>query len=344
MTRTRVRYWCFNYAPKWEAVSKEIDILMTGLADTVDGSLVTLDTRDSRVRLRGPIQCIPLPHGLPLLPLVLAHAFRGGVNHLFASAGERWLTPILARRRGVLTIAKSTSDATRIGRNAPVLRSFGAIVTQSERDRDLMQQLGVRTDAIHLIRPGVPVAEYREAQGPFTILFASSPFYAEEFRSRGIELLARTAPRLPDVRFLLVWRRHHLGKLRRLLLDAGATNVDIHDGVVTDMGEMYDRVHATILPGTEPHSFIPAPRSGLESLAHGKPLLASHHVALADSLAPAGAGVVFDPTVAGLEAAVRRLRREYAAIQPRAQPYIRERYCPARHLALYRLLYQAVGR
>lgn len=344
MSLPPVRYWCFNYAPEWEAVSKEIEILMTGLTDSVRSSLVSLDTRDRRYQLSGRVQRLPVPYGLPLLPLVLPNAFRAGINHLFASAGERWLTNLLARRRGVLTIAKSASSAVRIERNVPVLRSYRAIVTQSERDRDLMLQLGVPKDRLHLIRPGVRVAEYREARGAFTILFASSPFYAGEFIARGIYLLVRAAVRLPDVRFLLVWRRHHLAKLRRLIEDAGATNVEVHDGVVSDMGEMFDRVHATVLAGMEPQSFIAAPRSGLESLAHGKPLLASHHIAIAGSLAEAGAGVVFEPTLEGLEAAVRRLRRDYAAIQPRAQAYIRNRYCPARHLDLHRLLYQTVAR
>ncbi|HEX6107575.1 MAG TPA: glycosyltransferase [Gemmatimonadales bacterium] len=264
------------------------------------------------------------------------------MNHVFASAADRRLTPVLARYNGVLSIARGTRDGPGIERNGPVLRRLRAVVAQCEPDRDLMLRLGVSERSLYLIRPGIPMAAYREAQGPFTVLFASSPFSEREFVSRGVHLLIQAASRLPDVRFLLIWRRHHVGTLRRLLREAGATNIEVRDGMVADMGAVYDSVHATVLPALEHGSFIPAPRSGLESMAHGKPLLASHYVSIAGSLAETGAGVVFEPTPEELVSAVQRLRQQYTAIQPRAQGYIRERYSPERHLDLHRRLYRAI--
>lgn len=338
-----VNYWVFNYKPEWEAVSKEIASLRNGLADAIDARLISLNTMDHGMRLREREKSIPLPHGLPLVPWLLHRAARDGVNHLFASAGERYLTPVLARRNGVLTVAKDTSSLGRIQRNAAVFPAYRAVVVQCERDLDLLRQLGVDGPALRLIRPGVPLAPYREGAGDFTILFASSPFSAADFLSRGIYLMLRAAARLPDVRFLLVWRERHLARLRELISRAGAANVEVLNGVVRDMEAVYGRVHATILAGLEHRSFIPAPRSGLESLAHGKPLLVSHFVGLAESVAAAGAGVVFRPTVEGLEDAVRHLRGRYARFQERAQPYIRDHFSPATHLELYRRLYLDAG-
>jgi glycosyltransferase involved in cell wall biosynthesis len=339
----RVNYWVYNYQPQWEAVSKEIASLRDGLTDTVDASLISLNTMDRSLRLRGREKRFPLPHAVPLLPLVLPQAARGDINHLFASAGERYLTPVVARRNGVLTVAKDAGSLQRVQRNAAVFPSYRAVVVQCERDRDLLRQLGVDGRSLRLIRPGIPLAPHREGEGPFTILFASSPFTAADFLSRGVYLMLRAAARLPDIRFLLVWRERHLARLRQLIDGAGVTNVEILNGLVRDMDAVYGRVHATILAGLEHRSFIPAPRSGLESLAHGKPLLASHFVAIADSVAAAGAGVAFMPTVEGLEDAILRLRRDYAAMQARAQPYIRDNFCPTTHLELYRRLYRAVG-
>ncbi|HEX6106789.1 MAG TPA: hypothetical protein VFZ26_14470 [Gemmatimonadales bacterium] len=343
MSTARITHWVFNYEPQWEAVSKEIASLRAGLAEAGNASLISLNTKDRSLRLRGREKRIPLPRALPLLPFLLPHAARGEVNHLFASPGERYLTPVLARYNGVLTVAKDTSSLQRIQRNAAVFRRYRAIVVQCERDRDRMRQLGVENDRLRLIRPGISVAPYREPDEPFTILFASSPFTAGDFLSRGIYLMLRTAARVPEIRFLLVWRERHLAKVRQLMEDAGVTNVEVLNGVVGDMGAVYGRVHATILPGLEDRSFIPAPRSGLESLAHGKPLLASHFVAIASSVAAAGAGVVFAPTVGGLEDAIVRLRNGYAAFQDRSQAYIRENYCPTTHLELYRRLYRTLG-
>jgi glycosyltransferase involved in cell wall biosynthesis len=340
---TRVRYWVFNYMPEWEAVSKEIASLLDGLGDPLESSLVSLNTADRRLRLSGRVRRFPLPFGLPLYPLLRRHAATAGINHLFASAGERWLSPMLTRHSSVLTVAKGSGSLETIARNAERLRKFRAVVVQSDRDRDLMRQLGVADTALHLIRPGIPLAPYREAAGRFTILFASSPLSAGDFLSRGIHLMVRAASRLPEVRFLLVWRRRHVERLRRLIGEAGAGNIEVEDGVIPDMGAVYDRVHAAILPALEHRSFVPAPRSGLESLAHGKPLLVSTQVAIASALQVARAGVVFEPSLDGLESAVRQLQRSYDALQPNAQPYLKENFSPSIHLELHRRLYQTLG-
>lgn len=339
-----VRYWVFNYEPQWEAVSKEIDTLRGGLGDGSRASVVGLNLRDRRLQWRGPVKRIPLPHGLPLYPLLRSHAARGGINHLFASAAERWLAPMLAARRGVLTVAKGSASLAAIESNAGTLRRFEAVVVQSEWDRDLLLQVGVAERSLRLIRPGIPVAAYRQASGPFTILFASSPFAADDFLTRGIQLLVRAASRVPDVRFLLAWRGRHLAKLRGMIGDAGASNVEVRDGLIADMGALYDEVHAAALPALEHRSFIPAPRSGLEALAHGKPLLVSRYVALAESLVRAGAGVAFDPTIPGFESAVRTLQERYQACQAAAQQYVDRHFSPATHLALYRRLYRSLDR
>ncbi len=338
---TRVRYWVFNYQPEWEAVSKEITTLVDGLGGSIESSLVSLNTVDRRFALSGPVRRIPLPHGLALYPLLRRLASNAGLNHLFASAGERWLSPLLTRHTGVLTVAKGSGSLEKIARNAEQLRRFRAVVVQSDRDRDLMRQLGIPEASLHLIRPGIPLATYREAPGGFTILFASSPLAAGDFLSRGVHLIVRAASRLPDVRFLLVWRRRHLRKLEDLIADAGVGNIDVENGVIADMGAVYDRVHAALLPALEHRSFVPAPRSGLEALAHGKPLLVSSLVAIAGDLRAAGAGLVFEPTVDGLVEAVRQLQRDYDTLQSRTQRYLEENFSPTVHLELHRRLYQA---
>ena len=210
MSKPRVRYWTFNYMPQWEAVSKEIASLRHGLDSELEHCLVSINTKVPGLQLRGPDKRIPLPFGLPIYPLLKRFASRPGINHLFASAGERVLTPVLARRNGVLTVAKDTARLAGYERNAAWFAHFRAIVVQGDRDRELMRQVGVPESAIRMIRPGVPIATYREATGPFTLLFASSPLTAEHFLSRGIYLLLRTAARMPEIQFLLVWRTKHL--------------------------------------------------------------------------------------------------------------------------------------
>jgi glycosyltransferase involved in cell wall biosynthesis len=339
----RVLYWVFNYMPRWEAVSKEIASVRDGLEGEIDSSLVSLNSKEGGLTLRGRDKRIPLPYGLPLLPLVQPYAAGFDINHLFASAGERLVTPIIARHNGVLTIAKDTATLRGYERNSEALKRLRAIVVEGERDRDVLLQIGIPEQRLWLIRPGVPVVTYREAGGPFTILFASSPLNAADFLSRGIYLIIAVAALLPTVRFLLIWRKHHLPKLQRIIAQAGVTNVVVQSGLIADMAAVYDGVHAAVLPGLEHRSFIPCPRSGLEALAHGKPLLLSNLISIAPSVARSHAGVVFDPTVTGLKSAILQLQAEYATYQANTQTYIAEHFSPATHLELHRRLYQSLS-
>jgi glycosyltransferase involved in cell wall biosynthesis len=109
------------------------------------------------------------------------------------------------------------------------------------------------------------------------------------------------------------------------------------------MAAVYDSVHAAVLPGLEHRSFIPCPRSGLEALAHGKPLLLSNLVSIAPSVARSAAGVVFEPTVTGLKAAILQLQADYARYQANTQSYIADHFSPTTHLELHRRLYQSLS-
>ena len=342
VSTSKVLYWMINYMPQWEAVSKEVDSLRQRLQGTIDGSLVSLNSKERGLRLRGPEKRIPLPHGLLLYPLLKPYAARFGVNHLFASGGERVLTPIISQYNGVLTIAKDTG-LRQFERNRESLLRLRAIVVQGERDREVLLQLGVRKETICLIRPGIPIAPYRKAEEPFTILFASSPLTATDFLSRGIYLIIRVAALLPEVRFLLVWRKRYLEKLERIVSREGIGNVTIQSGLIGDMGAVYDNVHATVLPGLEHRSFIPCPRSGLESLAHGKPLLVSNLVSIASTVARSRAGVAFEPSTDSLKAAILQLQGDYSTYQANTQQYLEDNFSPSTHLELYRRLYQRVG-
>ena len=343
MSALRVLYWVFNYQPQWEAVSKEIASIRTGLAGEIDNYLVSINSKDRSFRLRGREKQIPLPHGLSLFPLLRSYASRFDINHLFASAGERLLTPVLSRGNSVLTIAKDTATLRGYERNRESLKRLTAVVVEGERDRELLRQIGVKEERIWVIRPGVPVACYREAQGAFTVIFASSPFSADDFLSRGIYLIIGVAALLPEVRFLLIWRKHHLAKLKQIVAVAGLANLVIQSGVIDDMNTVYAGAHAAILPGLEHRSFIPCPRSGLEALAHGKPLLVSNLVSIASSVALAGAGLVFEPTIGSLKAAIVQLRADYPTYQANTQRYIQENFSPSTHLELHRRLYQRLG-
>src|SRR5690606_29545164 len=128
------------------------------------------------LRLRGRDKRLPIALGLASLPLLMRAARRTAVNHIFASPAERILTPRLARlERTILTITKGAPSLRRLEENLGALRSLRHIVVESEHHRELLMQLGLEAERVHMIYPGLAPEGYRAAPGPFTILFATSP-------------------------------------------------------------------------------------------------------------------------------------------------------------------------
>lgn len=342
MSAPAIAYWAFNYRPHWEAASKEVQTLSEAMRGRFRVCLHSFSFGEVRPRIRGPHKHFPLPLCLPMLPLIARRAHRYAVNHLFASPNERVLAPRLVRAPAILTLAKDATSVAGFERNLETLRRFRFIVVECDRHRELLRQLALPEESVRLIRPGVEVRPYRPNDGPFSILFATSPMSRYGFLSRGIFLLIAAAKRLPDVRFVLVWRQSQIGRLRRLLGQAGVPNVEVRNGYIDDMGAVYRSVDATILPGIEPGSLKPCPHSALESLAHGKPVLVSEPTSLAPLVARNGCGVVFAPTVDALEEAVRRLHGDYAQLQARCHSTIERHFARSEFLARYRRLYEAM--
>lgn len=198
-----------------------------------------------------------------MLPWLAQRASRFAINHLFASPAERVLAPRLNRTPGLITLAKDSPSLSAMERDADTLRKFRFVVVESERHRELLRQLRVPNESLKLIYPGVRNKPYTPPEGPFSIVFATSPFARHRFLTRGIHLMLRVAQRLPEIRFVLVWRRANEAELRRLLQECGVRNVEVRSGYIEDMDAVYRSVHATILPGAEENSFqtLPAQRA-----------------------------------------------------------------------------------
>lgn len=337
--RRRVAFWAFNYMPRWEAASKEVHALSGAASAEFRTHVFALNFRGERLRRTERETILPLPWALGVLPWLSRTARRQDVNHIIASAGERLLVPRFPPERTILTVSKTATLAA-IERNLPALRRLRRIVVESERDLDVLRQAGIPDASVALIHPGVTARPYRPAEGPFTLLFATSPFGKHDLLSRGIHLLVQAAAQLPDVRFLLVWRESNVDALQDVIERAGVQNVEIRNGHIPDMGAVYDAVHATVLPGLEHISIKPCPHSAIESLAHGKPLLVSRPSSLSQFVARTGCGVVFEPSVVDVTRAIAELRDTYRAVQPRCQPAVeaefREDVFRDRYLDLYR--------
>jgi glycosyltransferase involved in cell wall biosynthesis len=274
------------------------------------------------------------------LPFVssLASGFR--INHLFASHGEKLLLPRLNKHNTLLTITKDTHSLSDVERNVTHLKKLKYIVVESEWHRELLLQLGIGSAMIELIYPGISKIPYHEAPKPFKILFATSPPDKYGFLSRGLYLLIEVARRLPQIRFLLVWRERNHRKLRELLGGAPPPNIEILNGYIDNMDEVYQSAHATILPGLTANSLKPCPHSAIESLAHGKPVLISRPTSISRLIEKKGCGVVFDATVDSLEKGILTLTANYDRFREKCHSTIEENFSATFFLERYRQIYE----
>lgn len=337
--RGDIAFWIFNYMPHWEAASKEAQTLLRAFGSKYTAQLFSLN-QNRRLGLRGQEKYFPLPESLIALPLLFQIGRWHRINHLFTSGGERLLAPRFAERTSILTICKEPGSIDAFERNRHHLARFEYIVVESERHREILQQCGIEDRRIKLIYPPADKVSYRPAGPPFKILFASSPPGPNQFLSRGIFLILRAAQRLPEVQFVLVWRNRHHETLRALIADAGVDNVSVINGYVDDMGALYDSAHAIVLAGHEYASFKPTPHSAIESLGRGKPLLVTPTASIAEIVTQWRCGIVFEPTVAGFEEAIRNLMGRYGELQENCHRTVEACFSRETFIERYRLLYE----
>jgi glycosyltransferase involved in cell wall biosynthesis len=338
----KVGYWIFNYAPKWEAASKEVEALSTQMADSFDTNVISMNLKTQRIGLRGRVKYLPLPYALLALPLLSRTAGSFQINHMFASPGESLLMPRLSKFNTVLTITKDTQSLEKFEKNADNLKKLKKIVVESKWHEELLLQLGIERQAIHRIYPGTEIRPYQPATGTFKILFATSPPNLHGFLSRGVYLLIQVAKQLPHVRFVLVWRESNYEKLANLLAEANVSNIEVLNGYIPDMEEVYASVHAAILPGLATNSLKPCPHSGLDALAHGKPILVSQPTSIADLIQKNRCGLAFEPSVECLEQCVLELVQNYDLYQKNCHPTITRNFSPDYFLAQYRQIYNTM--
>jgi glycosyltransferase involved in cell wall biosynthesis len=338
----RIAYWTYNYAPQWEAASKEVKRLMTVFGKQYDTHLISQNSREKKLRIFGKRKYLPLPFSLLALPFFSRIAAAYDINHLFASPSEPVLLPRIGSKNTVLTITKDSETLNGLEKNLDYLNMLRYIVVESEWHQELLLQAGINSQRLTLIYPGTEIKPYFAASNPFTILFATSPFQPSQFLSRGIYLILKAAVRLPEVRFVLIWRDVEYERLLELIRNEKLENVEVRNGFIQDMDSVYSSVHSVILPGLTPGSIKPTPHSALDSLSHGKPVLVSRASSIAGLVERTQCGVVFDPTTGSLVEAVRHLMNHYHEYQGNCHLTLKQCFSETVFLERYRDVYEAM--
>lgn len=285
----RIAFWTSAFDAHMEAIASEVALLRQRFPCSVSWGLHP-SHRMMLSRQRG--FCLhPRMHLLFRGLTRLAEPFFQ-LNHIYGSTSDWFYLSGVRTRPTVLTVA-----ATGVAVDRNLLERVDYFAVEYPAGRDELRALGVDKNCIELVLPPVDLNRFRPTSrpdGPFTILFASSPENPDWFEARGVTLLLEAAALRPQYRFRLLWRPwgRSLPIIEREIRQRELTNVDLVTGCISDMPTEFHRTHVTIAPFTQRDRCKPAPNSLIESLACGRPVLCTSEVEIADLIHETGCGNV----------------------------------------------------
>jgi glycosyltransferase involved in cell wall biosynthesis len=333
----RIAYWASSFEGDMEAVSSEVACLRRAFPGSVSWGVSS--RRPWRFSWRRGYGCPPRLHlAFRAATWCLQNGF--DLNHLFGSLGDWFHLTAVRKRPTVLTVAVGAAPC-----DPELLARVDRFAVEWPAAGTEVEQLGVEKERIRLIPPPVDLERFTPSpprNGPFTVLFASSPDAAEWLPARGIPALLDAAALRPNMHFRLVWRPwgDSLPRMRQWIAERGLSNVELAIGRFTDMPAQYRTAHATVLPFADRVRCKPAPNSLIESLASARPVLVTDQVGLADLVAEAGAGIVFPANGEALAAGLDALESNWQLFSTRARRLAESRFGMAGFVEGYRQLYR----
>ncbi len=303
----RIAYWTSAFEPEIEAIASEVALLRRRYPGSIAWGL---HPKQWSFSWRRGYCLNPRLHLLfRAATRVLESAFQ--INHVFGSLGDWFYLEGKRRRPVVLTMAAMTEPVP-----AALLEKVRRFVVEYPGGRDYLEKLGIPSDRVRLIFPPVDLERFVPVpppDGPFTVLFASSPGSVQWLPARGVPQILEAAALRPRMRFRLLWRPwgDALEQVHRWVGERGLRNVEVAEGYWKNMPAQYARAHVTVAPFADVERAKPAPNSIVESLACGRPVVVTPTVGLAEMIEQANAGRVCGFTGADLVEALDRLQADW---------------------------------
>lgn len=206
---------------------------------------------------------------------------------------------------------------------APKLKK---IIVQSRRVKDKLIRYGVDSDKIHFMYPIVDLNKFRYTEPPslneFKILFASAPDVENpnenNFEAKGVPLLLEAFKEFVEIenaKLYILWRGKYNKELYQMI-----NRFDLEDHIkvidkVVDMPEMYAKTHITVIPFLNLWRSPEIPLSAVESLACGRPVVATDVGEVAGIIRENKCGCVAKPLKDEFLIALRECKENYTDYQ-----------------------------
>jgi glycosyltransferase involved in cell wall biosynthesis len=342
----KITYWTTScLEPHIEAVSKEVFELSNHFKD----SLLFAVSPHLTIRWSHPNRYVGFNSRLDpflryLIPLVEK---RTEINHVYSEVSPWVFYKTLKTKPTVLTIASEKGPPV-----VEFLERCRGIVAQTENMKKRLLGYGIEEDRIHVVYPGVDLSVFtphgprRECRRP-KILFATAPRTEEELAGRGVKFMIEVAKYFPEIDLRLMfrpWRSGHssLSKTIESIKELGLSNVMITDGFEKHVDATYRDNHFTVIPYTLPEGGKECPRSLIESLACGVPILISEVAPFSRFVSEHRCGEIFPLTPHGFGLALERGLRDYTRLSENAAACSKKHFDREETFKAYEGIYRSI--
>lgn len=160
------------------------------------------------------------------------------------------------------------------------------IIVQSKKTKNQLIDMRIDPDKIILMYPLIDLSKFKYSDPPpldeFRILFASSPNLEvpgeDNFKNKGVPLLLeafKEFARNNNTKLYIVWRGKYKEQLSKKISELNLEkDVNVVNGII-NMTEMYSKTHVTVIPFLNLWRSPEIPMSAVESLASGRPVVAT---------------------------------------------------------------------
>ena len=201
-----------------------------------------------------------------------------------------------------------------------IYRSANAVIANAEYARRRLLEIGVPSNRIHKITPGVdcdvfaPGEPDRDLQSRYGlqrqfVLLTVARLIARKGHDMVIRAVARLTADFPDIRYLIAGKGPEEDRLRELAADLGIAEKVVFAGFVPDeqLADIYRLSNLAVMPNREQHGDLEGfGITFLEASATSKPVIGGRSGGASEAVSHGVSGELIDPTdLEQLVAAIR---------------------------------------
>lgn len=218
------------------------------------------------------------------------------------------------------------------------------VVINNQRDAEYFNEQGFNN--LSVIFPGIDTStvgdshsEYHNGE-EFVLFCGSAPWTPRHFREKGFDMLLDLAAEKPDIRLVCLWRgvlyKEFIQKIDNMALQ---DRVEVINRKV-DINPVLARIHAGIVLAESPGVAAAYPRSLIESLVAGKPVISSGCLPVAEYIRKNECGCVVESfSYSNLKRCIEALMANYQTYADNAGSRGRSDFSKEMMIESFRRLY-----